>query len=86
MIDKLVEKAVRMGKQYRLLLPAALLAVCVLFGADYIMEQCRKMFGFPCRKLVAGILTACMMVTMLPISSLAATTSNIQGGVYMEII
>ncbi len=80
MIDKLVEKAVRMGKQYRLLLPAALLAVCVLFGADYMMEQCRKMFGFPCRKLVAGILTACMMVTMLPISSLAATTSNIQGG------
>ena len=67
MIDKLVEKAVRMGKQYRLLLPAALLAVCVLFGADYMMEQCRKMFGFPCRKL-------------------AATTSNIQGGVYMEII
>lgn len=80
MIDRLVEKAVRMGKQYRLLLPAALLAVCVLFGADYMMEQCRKMFGFPCRRLVAGILTACMMVTMLPVSSQAATTSNIQGG------
>lgn len=83
MIDKLVEKAVKMGKQYRLLLPAALLAVCALFGADYMMEQCRKMFGFQCRKLVAGILTACMMVTMLPVSSLAATTPNIQGGGYI---
>ena len=80
MINCLVEKAVRMGKRNRLLLPAALLAVCVLFGADYIMEQCRKMFGFPCRKLVAGILTACMMVTMLPVSSFAATTPNIRGG------
>ena len=44
------------------------------------------MFRFRYKRQIAGILTACMMVTMMPVSSLAATTPKIQGGVYIEII
>ena len=38
------------------------------------------MFRFRYKRQIAGILTACMMVTMMPVSSLAATTPKIQGG------
>lgn len=46
-------------------------------------KLCRRIFGTRCRRLAAGGLTVCMMVSLLPASGLAAVMPDIQGGVLM---
>ncbi|EHI61473.1 S-layer homology domain-containing protein [Hungatella hathewayi] len=43
-------------------------------------KLCRRIFGTRCRRLAAGGLTVCMMVSLLPASGLAAVMPDIQGG------
>ena len=48
-------------------------------------KLCRKIFRTRYRRLAAGGLTVCMMVSLLPVSGLAAVIPNIQGGVLAEM-
>ena len=45
-------------------------------------KLCRKIFRTRYRRLAAGGLTVCMMVSLLPASGQAAVMPNIHGGVF----
>lgn len=45
-------------------------------------KLCRRLLGTRCRRLAAGGLTVCMMVSLLPASGLAAVMPDIRVGGY----